>query len=562
MAIKRTKECPGVVRASPSSNPSNPRQPVRPPQKKPAGQPPPPPPSMPALNAVMTNPRVSVLVPYRENGAERAANWSHVRSLYERKFPSWEIVTASGPDGEFSRAGAIIEAAKKATGDIFVVADADVWSDGIGDAVTRVAAGAAWADPAGRKVIYLTRAASQSVLSGGAWNQSGAEKAVSRVPCGGLVAISKPCFLRCPPDARFRGWGAEDHAWAAELARMYGLAATVTPNPLWHLWHPITANKVSTESRNLLYSHLSGAAIVSSLLGKLRVPILADVPNWAWAKKAKSLKDCLAERFDIQVLFSTDHKSGPIIAARNYDLLHTFEVNQAAGLPDVPFVTGVTAHVWQTWESRYGEGTVRRWAQRARGIHANSWLLQREMESYLGRPVFYVPNGVDEAFYQRLRPRGASKLVVGFVGKDNPRKGHHIVTEACRKAGVELREVRRKADKALSSEDMREFYQDIHVLAVASDMDGTPNPALEAAACECAVVSTKIGNMPEFIEHGTNGLFVERSVDSMAAALQDLTRRPLEEVLEMGRAARRTVEAAWTWRQQAENYAEMWKASA
>jgi glycosyltransferase involved in cell wall biosynthesis len=99
-------------------------------------------------------------------------------------------------------------------------------------------------------------------------------------------------------------------------------------------------------------------------------------------------------------------------------------------------------------------------------------------------------------------------------------------------------------------------------------MDGTPNPALEAASCECAIVSNHVGNMPEFIKHGVNGLFVGTAagapklptVDEVTVALSEIVSTPLDDVEEMGRAARRTVEAEWTWRTMAAHYETMWRA--
>ncbi|MEO8601389.1 MAG: glycosyltransferase [bacterium] len=39
--------------------------------------------------------------------------------------------------------------------------------------------------------------------------------------------------------------------------------------------------------------------------------------------------------------------------------------------------------------------------------------------------------------------------------------------------------------------------------------EGTPNPALEAAACGCTVVSTPVGTLPELIRDAANGYLVE-----------------------------------------------------
>jgi glycosyltransferase involved in cell wall biosynthesis len=288
---------------------------------------------------------------------------------------------------------------------------------------------------------------------------------------------------------------------------------------------------------------------------KPRVVIVADVRNWAWARKAEQLRQHLGDQFQIEIAHLYDKNPDPL--PRGADLYNTFEVFQARQLPaGLPYVTGMTAHVWKTWEQQHGPGTVRKWASNALAFHANSKLLEAEMRALLDRPICYVPNGVDENFFQRYRPRrDNSKLIVGWVGKPNPRKGSNIVAEACRLAGVELRTVERTHRNALTPEKMREFYQDLHVLAVASDMDGTPNPALEAAACGVAVIGNRIGNLPEFIEQNVNGVLVERNAISMAAALDPLA---VSEAIRMGEAARATIESGWTWRHQAPAYARMW----
>jgi glycosyltransferase involved in cell wall biosynthesis len=289
---------------------------------------------------------------------------------------------------------------------------------------------------------------------------------------------------------------------------------------------------------------------------KPRIAILSDVRAWCWARKAEALRAQLSDQFEIEVAHLYDKRPDPL--PRGCDLYNTFEVFQARQLPaGLPYVTGMTAHVWQTWEQQHGPGTVRKWASGALAFHANSRLLEAEMQALLERPICYVPNGVDEQFFRRTRARRSSRLVVGWVGKPNPRKGSDIVAHACAAAGVELRTIERTHRNALGPEEMREFYQDLHVLAVQSDMDGTPNPALEAAACGVAVVSNRIGNMPEFID-GKNGRLVERNADSLAAALRQID---VPDAVRMGDAARATVEAGWTWRHMAPNYASMWRAA-
>ena len=291
----------------------------------------------------------------------------------------------------------------------------------------------------------------------------------------------------------------------------------------------------------------------------MRLLILTDVSTWAWQRKAEALAAVLSGDYDITIWPVVE--LGPPPAG--FDLYHTFDFPNVGHLPaGARHVTGITAHVWRTW----GEEQVRVWAERAEGVHANSRLLVAEMEALFSGPdappIWYVPNGVDEAFFHRTRPRADREhLVVGHVGKPNPRKGAYLLREACARADVEFRPVQRRWNTALSPEEIRDYYQDLHLLAVASDMDGTPNPALEAAACGVAVLSNRIGNMPEFVVDGVNGwLLVDRDIDAYVERLREAA-ADLDRVEAMGAAARMTIERSWTWRLQAGYYDAMWSST-
>jgi glycosyltransferase involved in cell wall biosynthesis len=106
--------------------------------------------------------------------------------------------------------------------------------------------------------------------------------------------------------------------------------------------------------------------------------------------------------------------------------------------------------------------------------------------------------------------------------------------------------------------EMREFYQSLHGYVCASRSEGTPNPCLEAAACGLPILTTQVGNMPEFLRDAENGLFVTRNSDDIAAKLRML-RDDADLRERTGRAARAAVEA-WVWRRQAPHYAEMFEA--
>lgn len=186
---------------------------------------------------------VSVLVPYRGGCEQREKAWLHVAGRYTAAFPHWRLVTGTCAPGPFNRAEAIIDAARGCTSDVLVVADADVWCDGIADAVEAVEEGAPWAVPH-RLIHRLSFASTIDVLTGSDWQglPLSLDNAQDRRPypgneAGTLLVLSRQTFEQVPPDRRFVGWGQEDVAWALALRVLVGPPVRFD-HDLVHLWHP------------------------------------------------------------------------------------------------------------------------------------------------------------------------------------------------------------------------------------------------------------------------------------------------------------------------------------
>jgi glycosyltransferase involved in cell wall biosynthesis len=104
-------------------------------------------------------------------------------------------------------------------------------------------------------------------------------------------------------------------------------------------------------------------------------------------------------------------------------------------------------------------------------------------------------------------------------------------------------------------DEMLDFYRNLDVYVCASRSEGTPNPCLEAAACGVPLVTTRVGNMPELIQDGDNGLFFDGTAEGLANKLALLRDTP-----SLGsRMSARMIETIqeWDWAVQAENYAHM-----
>lgn len=182
---------------------------------------------------------VSVLVPYRPDGEHRDRAWAWVREWWAREHPDWQVVEGKCPDGPWVKAAAVADALSRADGDVLVVADADVWCDGVSDAVNAVRQGTAlWAVPHS-KVHRLSETATTAVLAGA---QPGpvlgglARHPYLGVQGGGMTVLPADLYRETPLDPRYRGWGQEDESWGIALTTIAGRSWRGTSN-LWHLWH-------------------------------------------------------------------------------------------------------------------------------------------------------------------------------------------------------------------------------------------------------------------------------------------------------------------------------------
>lgn len=191
-------------------------------------------------------------------------------------------------------------------------------------------------------------------------------------------------------------------------------------------------------------------------------------------------------------------------------------------------------------------------ANKCQAIFANNYISLNDLqEIYDPKKTFYMPRGVDpEVFHPKTdRFKRKENITVAYVGKPVPEKGlREFIQPACEQASVKLIFNDRNYENALSPEEMNVFYNKADVYVVASTIDGTPNPALEAASCGKPIIANRIGNMPEFIQDGVNGfLFDEPNINKYANKLMWFKTNQ-KRMFEMGQAARSTVTSWWTWR--------------
>ena len=210
---------------------------------------------------------------------------------------------------------------------------------------------------------------------------------------------------------------------------------------------------------------------------------------------------------------------------------------------------------------------------------------------YGSNRVSCIHNGIDleavrvttsrEAFRRKWQiPEDA--VVIGTVGRLVPVKGHAILLDATRilqasignvalvlvgdgplRKDLEANAKRLGLEKSVifagQQDQSYDFMNMMDVFVLPSLHEGIPMVVLEALALQRPVVATRVGGIPEVIEHGQTGFLAEPSdASSLARLLQRLV-EDLPMAVSIGKAGRTRVEEKFTARTMAGKTAELYE---
>lgn len=127
------------------------------------------------------------------------------------------------------------------------------------------------------------------------------------------------------------------------------------------------------------------------------------------------------------------------------------------------------------------------------------------------REVLWTPDGFEpEEFFPGPR---SGDIKIGWSGS---RKVLYDILLPAIGTDFELK----IAGGDLEHGNMRDFYNSIDVLCVASVAEGAPLPLLEGMDCGCYPVCVDVGIVPELVTHLENGLIIDRNIGAFRAAFQ------------------------------------------
>ncbi len=159
-------------------------------------------------------------------------------------------------------------------------------------------------------------------------------------------------------------------------------------------------------------------------------------------------------------------------------------------------------------------------------ITISQWLVDLARDEYGDAKATWVPNSVDTQQFH-APPRGRQPVpTVGLLYTGTPWKGCAVSLAALSLATEKIPEIQLVSFGASPPEDtlplpakaqyhlrppqdqLRDLYARCDVWLCGSYAEGFHLPILEAMACRCPVVSTRVGGAVDSIRHGVNGYLV------------------------------------------------------
>jgi glycosyltransferase involved in cell wall biosynthesis len=226
---------------------------------------------------------------------------------------------------------------------------------------------------------------------------------------------------------------------------------------------------------------------------------------------------------------------------------------------------------------------LRRVWRRAAAVVANSAGLRKLGQAFEAKvPVLEIPNGVDlEKFQIGDRDWKSPRLL--FVGRIVYQKGIDLLLLALAELrempwslqivgdGPSLEEFRNQAKELgitnrvsfsgwQSRQDLPNTYRNANLFVNPSRHEGMPNTVLEAMSSGLPVLASRISGNEELVTEETGVLFPPEDSLALQNALRELL--PNAELREkMGAAARKRVEAQYSWDKVAEAYLNLMNSS-
>lgn len=249
-----------------------------------------------------------------------------------------------------------------------------------------------------------------------------------------------------------------------------------------------------------------------------RILIIADVPGWAYERRAKALQKNAPDGFEVDIQYSKS-----LSGVDSYDLVFNLEYS---------LTPVIKALCKKTLLVNSHNADHRRVKDRFEmSLRFADFVIMNNQEAFdhYGRvpKTCNISNGVDFDEFYPVRPIGNRRNYAVWTGTEA--KGYREILCPLQDRfdvrggdrGIILHPIRGSdwdsmgnpiRHRVWDTATMRAWCNSARVVLCSSVTEATPNYVLEAMACGLVPVTTRVGNLMEFGEHESNCVFVDRNI--------------------------------------------------
>ena len=313
----------------------------------------------------------------------------------------------------------------------------------------------------------------------------------------------------------------------------------------------------------------------------MRVLLIADDESWILGEIARRLAAILSRSMNVTVVASCSKGFDSTFnqLQKRYDIVHFltpwpfFRLERHVAVPCVLTLWHMVD--WKPFE-------LHSHRLDALCVASQQWLELAGAHLPPNIPVKRVIHGLDAARFTRDPGAKAAflgranlaedTLVFGFAGKASSNEGDRkgidrlwlcfLSMQRQTKAPIILRIIGPqwptdmipaelmavvRIEGEIPGAQLPEFYSSLDYYVCASREEGVPYPVLEAMSCECVVLTTAVGVVPEVVRHNANGIVLRAEciendfVEAVASTAPSGVRRAI------GQSARETVTSKMDW---------------
>jgi hypothetical protein len=182
---------------------------------------------------------ISILIPYRPDNGPRDKAFDWVKKFYQEFLPDAELCIGSCKYRMFSRSQAINDAASKATRDVFVIVDSDVFfNPKIIEKSVDLLDQHPWVIPFDKVHMISEKSTLELYKTKPEFPLKKELEWTIKNGHHGFNIVPRKYFEKVDGfDGRFCGWGGDDDAFAYSMNTMSG-EYKILNEAIFHLWHP------------------------------------------------------------------------------------------------------------------------------------------------------------------------------------------------------------------------------------------------------------------------------------------------------------------------------------